>query len=159
MPPLVVQGVVLAADGQPVVGEALTIALSDFYAVPETLKALTSGTFEAAANGYRFCEIRSGSDGEFSCRLSGESRYIGFMPPLMCPGESTLKSFLVGVRSAEGSSFAVDVSGSEAEIRVPVGPEFKLEKPNGLPLSIQATASRSGAADVLQLVIRKKPAA
>jgi hypothetical protein len=159
MPPLVVQGVLLAADGQPVVGEAVTVALSDFYAQPETLSALTSGAFAPGAHGYRFCAVRSGSDGDFSCRLSGESRYIGFMPPLMCPGESTLKSFLVGIRTADGSSFAIDVSGSDAEIRVPVGPEFKLAKPNGLPYAVEATPSRSAGTDVLQVVIRKKPAA
>jgi hypothetical protein len=159
MPPLVVQGVFLAPDGQPVVGEVLTVALSDFYAQPETLAALTSGTFDSDAHGYRFCALRSGSEGEFSCRLAGESRYIGFMPPLMCPGEDTLKSFLVGIRTADGSSFAIDVSGSDAEIRVPVGPELKLAKPTGLPFTVQAIPSRSEGADVLQVVIRRKPAA
>lgn len=159
MPPLVVQGVVLAADGQPVVGETVTVVLSDFYAQPETLSALTSGAFEPDAQGYRFCAVRSGSNGDFSCRLSGESRYIGFMPPLMCPGESTLKSFLVGIRTSDGSTFAIDISGSDAEIRVPVGSELKLAKPNGLPFSIEATPSRSEDGDVLQIVIRKKPAA
>jgi hypothetical protein len=159
MPPLVVQGVLLDVEGRPVANETLTLALADFYSEPETLRALTSGTLDPAAYGYRFCTVRSGAEGDFACRLSGESRYVGFMPPLMCaPSETTLQSFLVGVRIADHTSFAVRVAGTEAEVRVPTGPELELAKPAALGFSVLATPYRSKAADVLQLVIRRKPA-
>jgi len=160
MPPLVVQGVFLTADGQPIADQTLTIVLSNFYAQSESFKALTSGDLDTEAQGYQFCTVRSSPGGEFSCRLPGESRYIGFMPPLMCPSENTLRSYVVGLRTAGGSTFAVSVYGAKAEVRVPKGPDFKLVKPSALPLAISAAASRSEHADVLQLVLRVvRPAA
>ena len=154
MPPLVVQGVLLTSHGAPWGGQLLTISLSDFYAQPETFEALSSAELDPKANGYKFCQVPTGPGGEFSCRLPGESRYIGLMPPLMCPGEDTLKSFVVGIRTPSGVILAIAVSGTKAEVRVPEGSDFRLVKPRDIPFTASATASRSAQADVLQLVLR-----
>ena len=41
-------------------------------------------------------------------------------------------------------------------VRAPKGPEFALVKPDDLPFTVTANASRSGQADVLQLVLRAR---
>ena len=156
MPPLIVQGVILTLAGDPWPDQLLTIALSDFYARPETFEAITAGETSAEAYGYEFCEVRSGAGGEFFCLLPGESRYIGFMPPLMCPSERTLRSFVVAVRTSPGVVMAITVSGTESEIRVPSGADFELVRADSLPFNVSTTVNRSGQTDVLQLVMRAR---
>lgn len=154
MPPLLVQGVLLDGKGQPIPGQSIVVALSAFYGTQQTFKALRSGKLDAGEYGYKYAVVRTGSQGEFSTRLPGESRYIGYMAPLMNPSEETLKSFILGLRTASGAVLAIVVSGSNVDIRVPIGDEPKFIAPaNDFPFKVTAGATRSVVIDVLQLTV------
>jgi hypothetical protein len=157
MPPLLVQGVLLDRAGQPIRDQHVFVALSNFYGEQQTFKALRTGTLDANEYGYKYQPIRTGQQGEFVSRLPGESRYIGFMPPLTNPSDETLKGFTIGIRTANGQVAAIVVRGSTTDIRVPDGPQFKLVSPrDDFPLRISASIERSDVIDVLQLVVRNQ---
>lgn len=154
MPPLLVQGVLLDDMGDPIPEQNLVVALSDFYGNQETFTALRSGNFARDDYGYHYEILRTGSQGEFATRLSGESRYIGSVPPLMNPGEETLRSFVLGLRTPDGVVLAVMVAGTRADVRVPVEGSKLIEPPSDFPFSVTAEVTRSDAIDVLQLTLR-----
>ncbi len=157
MPPLVVQGVLIDQSGQPIANQVITVALSDFYAQERTFEALHGDMAAKDQHGYRYCEVHSGPQGEFVCRLPGESRYIGFMFPFHNPSEDTLKSFVLGVGLAPATVIGLVVTGSEVKMLVPQGNDFRLVAPgNDFPISVTASAVRSNVIDVLHIVLRTR---
>ncbi len=157
MPPLVVQGVLIGQSGQPIANQVVTIALPDFYGEEKTFEALHGDIAAKDQHGYRYCEVRSGPQGEFVCRLPGESRYVGFMFPFMNPSEVTLRSFVVGIRLAPATVIGLEVAGSEVKMLVPQGKDYRLVAPSkDFPISVTASATRSNIIDVLQIVFRTR---
>jgi len=154
MPPLVVQGLLLDNKMLPIASQQLTVILPDFYGTEKSINNLVSGTLREDDLGYTMQRVQTGQNGEFFVRLPGESRYIGFMAPLQSPSTDTLRSFVVGVRTASGKVAAFTVSGRSVTVRVPIGEKGELGvPPDNYSLKASAAASRSNALDVLQIVM------
>ena len=157
MPQLLIQGLLLDKDGKPITNKPIIIVLSDFYGRKMTYEALNSGKFDQEGHHYNFEKVQTGENGEFICRLPGESRYIGFMPPLMNPSEETLKEFVFGIRTNNGEIAVIEVSGTSAKVHIPVGNEFELEPlPDDYPLDISPAINRSKTIDIIQLLIKER---
>jgi hypothetical protein len=161
LPNLTVQGTVYDANGAPAANRNITIAVANFYSNPETFQAVESGSLDPDSYHYQFCSRRTGSNGSFVCQFEGESRHIGYMPPLMCsPSESLLRSLVIAVRLPPAPVFAVSISGRHAEIREPSGADYRLRKPHDLPFQVNAKAVRLETSDLLELEIHGfRPAA
>jgi hypothetical protein len=152
-PVLVVQGLVLNSEGQPVSGSPVSVALSGPYVAASVIERCVPDSIEPPPGAFDYQFTTTGASGEFAFRfLQSWQPYADRFPPYR--GELPSDSVLALISTKLGPTFAIAVRNGEPTLWIPDADKGKLIPLHArFPLDPTASLTRLPEARVLQIVI------